>query len=195
VGIITPHTIKTHDIHTYTTNSGELSVISDNHKPEMNLGSSENIEYTKQRNLVVVTIDIGNQSYTCATTHFTWGYYGFIDPDSKQFVWQSNEESLQKQKHDMDSMIAHLQTFPDIIFAGDTNCPRGTEVFSMLSNIYTDHIPKEYMTSIDGNHHRAGALPLMVDGLFSTPHYNVSNVAFASDLSDHYALRAHIEKL
>jgi exonuclease III len=97
VGILTHHPIIEQHIHTYTNNKGELSVISDNHAPEKHLKSSENIEYTKQRNIVCITIQIEEVTHTCATTHFTWGYYGYIDTENKQFIWQPNTESVQRQ--------------------------------------------------------------------------------------------------
>jgi hypothetical protein len=48
------------------------------------------------------------------------------------------------------------------------------------------------MTSIDPKLHRAGALQLMVDGLFTTPGYEASDVMLHTGVSDHCAITARI---
>ena len=63
-----------------------------------------------------------------------------------------------------------------------------------MSDRFKDNIPLRYTTSIDPNLHRAGALELMVDGLFSTPGYVVSDVALHSGVSDHCAITCAISR-
>ncbi len=61
--------------------------------------------------------------------------------------------------------------------------------------MYTDNIPSCYTTSIDPHLHRAGALDLLVDVLFTTPKYRASDVRLVSGLSDHMAVAGNIEKI
>ncbi len=116
-------------------------------------------------------------SYTVGTTHFTW------TPDG-----QADEH----QRRDMPALLAVLKKFPEIVFCGDFNAPRGREMFTILASRYKDNIPPEYNTSIDPKLHRDGPLQLVVDGLFSTPQYLASNVRLVTGVSDHCAIVADI---
>ena len=80
------------------------------------------------------------------------------------------------------------------VLAGDFNAPRGGEIFSHIAERYTDNIPPHYTTSIDGTLHRAGPIPFMVDGLFTTPSYRAKGVHLEFGVSDHAAVAATIEK-
>ena len=114
------------------------------------------------------------------TTHFIKSPAG--DPDEKQHtIFKKLLPILEKQN--------------DIVFAGDFNAPRGTEIFDTIARMFTDNIPKEYTTSIDANLHRAGYLPYMVDGLFTTPEYRAHNVRLIDGVSDHMAIVAQVEKI
>lgn len=95
----------------------------------------------------------------------------------------------------LQGLLQAAGTFDDIVFCGDFNAPRGRTIFSALAAAYRDNIPMQYETSIDGELHRAGPLPLMVDGLFSTPEYAVSDVALVSGVSDHCAITATIARV
>ncbi len=111
------------------------------------------------------------------TTHFTWSKGGIVDG---------------RQRKDLKALLKKLSTIPEIIFCGDFNAPRGGEIFSMIAKKYKDNIPLEYFTSIYPNLHRKGDLQLMVDGLFSTPGYQITNVRLKGGVSDHYAIIADI---
>lgn len=113
------------------------------------------------------------------TTHFTW------TPDG-------NPSDL--QRNHLDSMLAALTDWDEFILCGDFNAPRGGEIFSSLAARYKDNIPSKYTTSIDGALHRAGPLPLMVDGLFSTDAYAAHDVSLESGVSDHCAIVATVVK-
>lgn len=92
----------------------------------------------------------------------------------------------------IDKLLEELKNQPEMILCGDTNAPRGREAFAKLANVYKDNIPAEYTTSIDGDLHRAGPIPFMVDGLFTTPGYRAENVRLVSGVSDHYAIVADV---
>lgn len=135
---------------------------------------------TMYKVLVSGVVRKGGVPYTIGTTHFTW---------------TPNGEADEHQRHDMPALLAELEKFPEIVFCGDFNAPRGREIFTMLSCRYKDNIPLTYETSIDGNLHRDGKLKVMVDGLFSTPQYRAENVALVSGVSDHCAIIAKIFKV
>jgi len=132
------------------------------------------------RVLAICDIEKGGATFRISTTHFTWSKDG---------------QPSDPQKTDMRKLLAILESSGEFVLTGDFNAPRGGEVFSMLADKYKDNVPSHYTTSIDGNLHRAGQLNLMVDGIFSTPGYEVSNVQMVSGLSDHGALVATVSKI
>ena len=128
------------------------------------------------------TVTADNQAYTVATTHFTWSKDGYFTAE---------------QDRDYRALQEVLDTIPEFVLCGDLNSPRGLEagnVFSQLSAKYTDHIPPEVKTSIDGDYHKAGQLMLMVDSMFSTSEYQLSDVRVVGGVSDHKAVVGMIEK-
>ncbi|MBM3271786.1 endonuclease/exonuclease/phosphatase family protein [Candidatus Kaiserbacteria bacterium] len=135
--------------------------------------------------LALCDIEKDNATFRIATTHFTWAPDGL--PDAFQ-------------RTDVAAMLHALDNEGELILCGDFNAPRtnrdGTpgEIFSTIASRYTDNVPAEYTTSIDGAIHRAGQLPYMVDGLFSTPSYAVSDVALHSGVSDHMAITATVSR-
>lgn len=135
------------------------------------------------RVLAYGTVVKGRTSFTIGTTHFTWSPNG-----------QANDV----QREHLRKLLKVLKDFREIVFCGDFNAPRGGEIFDTISKHYIDHIPKEYTTSIDVNLHHLGeklrGKPLLVDGLFSTPHYKVENVRLVDGVSDHLAIVAEITK-
>lgn len=122
--------------------------------------------------------------FRIATTHFTW------TPDGS---------ASDEQRRDMRGLINIVNSLGECVLSGDFNAPRGLpgqrgEIFAMLSQKFKDNIPLQYTTSLDGVFHRAGYLNLMVDGLFSTPGYEVSDVRLVDGVSDHMAIVATISK-
>ena len=71
----------------------------------------------------------------------------------------------------------------------------------MLAAKYKDNVPVQYKTSIDVALHRLGKerpeefADKMVDGIFSTPLYEVKNVEMKGGVSDHCALVATVTKV
>jgi endonuclease/exonuclease/phosphatase family metal-dependent hydrolase len=134
---------------------------------------------------------------------------GAIEKDSVQFsiatthaVWTPGAGTTDLQRREFPLMLKELEAYPDLILTGDFNAPRGGEMFALLAAAYKDNIPPEYVTSLDGNIHRAGTEKLaadalaagvpgqMVDGLFTTPAYVASDVQLIPGVSDHVALVA-----
>lgn len=122
------------------------------------------------RVLAVGTFVKEGAEYTIGTTHFTWSGKG---------------EPTDEQRIDVRALLQVLQEFSKIVFCGDFNAPRGTEIFSTLETYYTDTLPKTVQTTIDLQLHYAAPLYLVVDTIFATPHYKVSQVHTLSSVSDH----------
>jgi endonuclease/exonuclease/phosphatase family metal-dependent hydrolase len=104
------------------------------------------------------------------------------------------------QRQDMQALLRLLKEKEEFVLTGDFNAPRGGEIFAALAAVYKDNMPQQYKTSIDINLHRHGKTSAheladkMVDGIFSTPAYQVSDVQIISGVSDHCAFVATIAK-
>lgn len=140
---------------------------------------------TPNRMTAVGDIEKDGMLFRIATTHFTWSARG---------------KAVDEQWRDMAALLSVLDDLGEFVLCGDFNAPRGGELFAELSSRYEDNIPTRYKTSIDASLHRAGktnATELatkMVDGLFSTPSYAVSEVELVSGVSDHMAIVATISE-
>lgn len=134
--------------------------------------------------LLWVSTKKGNESFVVGTTHFTWSPGGIADD---------------LQRSDLKSLLGILEKIPEIVLCGDFNAPRGGEIFDALAHRYKDNIPLEYQTSIDVKLHRDGerlkGRPLMVDGLFTTPAFQCSNVRLVGGASDHFAIVAEVRRI
>lgn len=130
------------------------------------------------RALAYADVEKDGEIFRIGTTHFTWTPDGQADD---------------AQRRDLKGLFRVLDTVDDIAFTGDFNAPRGWETFSALAARYKDNIPLRYDTSIEGNPHR-NSIKRMVDGLFTSPAYEAYDVDMVSGVSDHYAIRARIQK-
>lgn len=130
--------------------------------------------------VLIATITINNDLYTIATTHLPATDGGLIS-DFQREAFAGLEKAL--------------LAYDELLLCGDFNAPRGREIFSKLSETYTDNIPETYITSLDQNLHRAGYIPYVVDGVFSTKHYQVENVELKSGVSDHLAIVGDVKKV
>jgi endonuclease/exonuclease/phosphatase family metal-dependent hydrolase len=132
--------------------------------------------------VIVTTVSDGKTEYRIATTHFTWSPGG---------------ETTDLQRQDFEQLTSIVSQYPDLVLCGDFNAPRGREIFSLFEERYTDNLPKDVTTTIDNSLHYAGQknLQLVVDSIFSTPEYIVSNVQILSEVSDHMGVYGEIEKL
>lgn len=129
------------------------------------------------RAILVANLEFKDDIFFVSTTHFTWSEKGL--PSYQQL-------------QNLESLLKNLKSYPEIILCGDFNAPRGGVIFNKLSSLYKDNIPDFYTTSIDKNLHYAGEVNLMVDGLFSTKKYKVSDVKLISGVSDHLAITANV---
>lgn len=136
-------------------------------------------ETRQHRPLLLVTTEKDGEAIVIATTHFMVTEQGV---------------TTDYQRRDLNSLLKILNRLPEVVLCGDFNAPRGGEIFDTLAKQYTDNIPPEYTSSIDGTIHRAGLLPYMIDGLFTTSHYKAEKVKLNSGLSDHLGITALISR-
>jgi endonuclease/exonuclease/phosphatase family metal-dependent hydrolase len=134
---------------------------------------------TQNQLLLVCEFEKEGALFHVGTTHFTWTPNGRADDI---------------QRHDLKILLDQIDTLDELVLCGDFNFPRGGELFTIISNRLKDNIPTHYITSIDPKLHRAGALQLMVDGLFSSGGYVVTDVELHSGVSDHCAITAEISR-
>jgi len=138
-------------------------------------------ETTLWRGLLRATIKKGNKAYTVAVTHFTRTNDGSADD---------------KQRRDMKNLLILLSKIPEVILCGDFNAPRGWEIFGMLSEKYKDNIPAQYKSSLDPKLHTLqNSKMFMVDGLFTTPYYVVTEAKLSEGVSDHMAVTAIVNQV
>lgn len=121
----------------------------------------------------------GEQTYSFLNTHFTW------TPNA-----QPNDE----QQQDLNLLLMHLSKIPEFILCGDFNAPRGGQIFDAIALQYQDNIPLHITTTIDKKLHRCGDLGIVIDGVFTTPGYEVLDVCIVDNLSDHCAIVTTIRK-
>lgn len=145
---------------------GKLDVI-----PEFTAPNSGN------RVVLIAELENEGRTFRVATTHHTWTPGGEATPE---------------QWRDTVALLQALSLFPSLILCGDFNAPRGGEIWAMIANRYRDNLPPEVKTTIDAARHYASGLQLVVDGLFSTPDYQVDNVRVHTGVSDHCAISAEI---
>jgi endonuclease/exonuclease/phosphatase family metal-dependent hydrolase len=90
------------------------------------------------------------------------------------------------------------------MLTGDFNAPRGdNRIYRQLSERFKDTIPLTIKTTMDVDLHKAGKDPqnrvklsrFVVDYIFSTPEYRVSNVRQEFGLSDHSAIIAEVARV
>lgn len=81
-----------------------------------------------------------------------------------------------------------------LLIAGDFNAPRGNATFDLIASRFTDGIPAHYTTSLDPSLHKAGPVPFMVDGLFHTPNYTITDATLHNGVSDHCAVTATVSR-
>jgi len=132
---------------------------------------------------VLVTTELQHEGrfYRFGTTHFTWSMAG---------------ATTNEQLADFVRLKQALLPYPDYVLCGDFNAPRGGELFSKFTDELSliDHLPANVTTTIDPQFHYAGALELVVDTIFSTPEYSVTDVQVLEGISDHKGILAWVAR-
>ncbi len=127
--------------------------------------------------------------FVIGTTHFTWTPNG--------------DRPSPAQISDMQALLKVAAPLEPHILCGDFNIPRlYSPLYNELLKHYTDNIPPQYATSIDKSMHRLRNDPtkhqmmdsFMVDYVFSTPVYRVTDVRLQFGVSDHAGVVATITR-
>ncbi len=148
-----------------------------------------NVYQTQQKAVLCADIHIDGETFTIATTHFTWTPDGNV-PDPEQIA-------------DMEKFLAYTTALRPHVVCGDFNIPRHhNPLYEKLTKHYTDTIPEQYTTSLDPSLHRLGHIPdkkeifksFMVDYIFTQPPYTASDVRLEFGVSDHAGVVATITK-
>lgn len=129
--------------------------------------------------LLSVLLDDDGRTIRIVNTHFTWSGKG---------------EANDLQRADIEALLGILSNLEDCVLCGDFNAPRGDEIYTKICGKFKDNIPLDCDSTIDSNFHRAGNIKYVVDGIFSTPEYTVSDVRICDGVSDHKAIVAMVSK-
>lgn len=131
--------------------------------------------------LVVTELEHQGRPYRIATLHFTWTGNGHIS---------------EAQKEDFSRLKRLLSRYSDYVLCGDFNAPRGREMFGKFVDELglIDHLPASVTSTIDARFHRAGALELVVDTIFSTQQYRALKIRVLEGISDHKGILALVER-
>lgn len=130
----------------------------------------------------LLVAELGNGA-TIATTHFTW----------------TPKASVTARQRAQVRALAEVVNDRQMVVVGDFNIPRGNEMYAELTRIWTDNIPKQVESTLDPELHYAnreekGRLKLVVDYVWSTTGYKVSEVEVVKGVSDHCAIVAQVDK-
>ena len=108
------------------------------------------------------------------------------------FTWSINGRVSEIQHKHLKSLLSKVKD-GEMILCGDFNIPRGNELYEELAKNFKDNIPSEIETTLDpvlhyANKEEVGRLKFVVDYMWSTKGYKVSDVQVISGVSDHCAL-------
>lgn len=161
-----------------------LSALPMTHQKVFYRGSEENLPTIKEgeahkmaRSLLITTVNKNDTNFRLVNVYFTWS---------------PNAQPNAMQYEDLDAISKVLSPRSQFVLCGDFNAPRGTPIFDAFAARYKDNIPPHITTTIDKNLHRAGDLNIVVDGLFTTPSYEVIGIELFDGVSDHWGLVAEV---
>ncbi len=152
----------------YKGNDGQTPTFLDNDDPN-----------AISRAVIWTEVSDGEEDYMIVNTHF---------------VWSPKGQPTEYQHQHLEKLFEITKRLSPHILCGDFNAPRGGEIFTRLAQNYRDNIPLETTTTLDKRFHYAGELNYVVDGMFSQPGYELSEVKVIDGLSDHMAIVAKVEK-
>lgn len=123
---------------------------------------------------------------------------GEMDIGTIHFTWTPKSTITARQRDHMKLLLKLIEQ-EDLILCGDFNIARGNEMYQELTRVMQDNIPSGVETTVDPLLHYAnkstpGKLKLVVDYVWSTPRYKVSEVKVVSGVSDHCAIVCEIAK-
>mgnify|MGYP001583534815 FL=1 len=129
--------------------------------------------------LLQARIEIGSERFNFGTTHFPWVKGA-----------EPSEEQLKAFKR-LDEIFNKT---PDLIFTGDLNSPRGYRIFDSIAGRFRDNIPADVRTTMDTKVRPEATWEYVVDGFFTSEHYQVKYVRMVQGLSDHQGILGKVQK-
>lgn len=145
--------------------------------------SSTDEPWPQDRMLQYITIEKDGVHYHIGNTHFTW------TPDALPSF---------EQYRDMSALLGMVDACipnDDLVLCGDFNAPRGGAIWEKLSARFYDNIPSYILTTLDQSYHRAAPILLVVDGMFTSDHYSVTDVQVVDGISDHMLIAGNVVRV
>jgi endonuclease/exonuclease/phosphatase family metal-dependent hydrolase len=123
---------------------------------------------------------------------------GDMQIGSVHFSWTPDGHINERQWKHAIKLIDWLKSVGEVVLCGDFNAVQGEKVYVEMAKNFTDNLPQDVSSTIDPVLHRVnkdnhGKLALVVDYIFSTPKYRVSEVKVESRVSDHCALVCSVD--
>lgn len=133
---------------------------------------------------IQATVEIRGVEYRIGTIHLTW---------------TPRASMTDRQRLNVSELLTLVKD-QEIVMCGDFNVPRGNEVYDQIASKFSDNIPPSIESTIDPDlHYRnvtvSGTLKLVVDYVWSSEGYRVSDVEVISGVSDHCAITCLVEKI
>jgi len=133
------------------------------------------------RAVLGLAISANGKTHKLLSTHFTWADKGGY-----------NSEQLR----DLENLWKLLDREGEYALCGDFNAPRGGLIYKKITTKLKDNIPPEIKTTLDNKYHRVKNIdPLVVDNIFSTPAYRITDVRVIGGVSDHKAVVADVTSI
>lgn len=132
--------------------------------------------------LIKANVDITGKLYRVGTIHLTW----------------TPKATMTKRQRLNVAELINLIGTQELVLAGDFNIPRGNDVYIQMKRHLKDNIPETVVTTLDPELHyrnkgQVEKLELVVDYVWSTPGYKVSDLRIISGVSDHCAIVCEVD--
>ena len=135
--------------------------------------------------LQYLAVEKDGHTYHIGNTHFMWTPDGLPNLDQYR-----NIRALFN--------VIEEKFNAGIILCGDFNAPRMLmsgergPIWGMIAERLRDNIPPNVVTTLDQKFHRARPIYLVVDGIFTSRHYEVYDVELIDEVSDHQLIAGKI---
>lgn len=144
--------------------------------------SSTDLPFPSNRMLQYAAIEKDGVCYFVGNTHFAWTPNGGAT--------DAQHEELSKMFELMDEKVRN-----GIVLCGDFNAPRGGPIWEKLSLRFRDNIPSQVITTLDQEYHRASPIFYVVDGMFTSAHYEARDVEVVGGISDHMLIAGNVVRV
>jgi hypothetical protein len=186
------HVFMTNIVHTTYWGDGvvkDLEGINDQNERYLGEESDRMVEATEDRILITATLQKGDDVYDVATTHGMWTRGGITNDVQRQCMVSLRLELMLQAKNRN-----------GLIFVGDFNAGRGTEMYQYLTEELVDHVPPDIETTLDPEHKASKrGINVVTDFVMEVPDpkgqlvQHVSNFLMLAGVSDHQVIMADLQ--